>query len=723
MLSGHGEDLDFGDLFAADPASRDRLEQIAATVRPNDSAPMIDFSLDADPDQEAFIASEAATIRLLAPAGSGKTQSIANRILRRVAGGRPPGQFLVLTFDNAAALSLRERLGRGMAAAGMAGATQVFTLNAFGYGLFRTVLSEPCGRYALGADPTADQREAVRRGLEDLRHRRPAVAALLPRHLSFRVYLDLFAALKNHLIVPDAFAGAGAPRAVAEFLDLAARRRLLEPWLAAVAGLPAETAARQDVVNALVFLYRTYCAVLVANRRIDFDDQKLFPYVALARDPALLAAAMAPYRCVIVDEFQDINRLDFELIRLLARDRQLVVVGDDDQAIYGFRGCSPDYIIDFAAHAGRGVETHVLRTNYRCPRNLVAMAARLIGHNTRRVPKESLPGRADEADVRVWHCVNAGSEAQILARFIRRLHAEHAGRGFRFADVAILTRMNSQSLPLQIALILEGIPYHCRREENVLLSETMGQLLGLIGLHLRLRAAPGYHAPEATRLLCRCFFRYQPPEAVEAFDRLVTERGGYPAATRWADRALEFRPPVTAHDLARAVAALASEATPALLVERIGACFKYLGGLVGSLDEALDNALPLGELVDIAGRFQGDVAQFHALLGGLLERVRGGLFVEREGEADAVNLLTYFRAKGRQWHTVLVPGANQKVIPHARADLEDERRLFYVATTRATANLVFSYVRQAVRSKVEPSQFLAELGLGQGEEKRATFLS
>ena len=316
--------------------------------------------------------------------------------------------------------------------------------------------------------------------------------------------------------------------------------------------------------------------------------------MALARDPALLAAAMAPYRCVIVDEFQDINRLDFELIRLLARDRQLVVVGDDDQAIYGFRGCSPDYIIDFAANVGRGVETHVLRTNYRCPRNLVAMAARLIGHNTRRVPKESLPGRADEADVRVWHCVNAGSEAQILARFIRRLHAEHAGRGFRFADVAILTRMNSQSLPLQIALILEGIPYHCRREENVLLSETMGQLLGLIGLHLRLRAAPGYHAPGATRLICRCFFRYQPPEAVEAFDRLVMERGGYPAATRWADRALEFRPPVAAHDLARAVAALASEATPALLVERIGASFKYLGGLVGSLDEALDNAPAAG---------------------------------------------------------------------------------------------------------------------------------
>src|SRR5262249_28009552 len=151
--------------------------------------------------------------------------------------------------------------------------------------------------------------------------------------------------------------------------------------------------------------------------------------------------------------------------------------------------------------------------------------------------------------------------------------------------------------------------------------------------------------------------------------------------------------------------------------------FKYLGGLVGSLDEALDNALPLGELVDIAGRIQRDVAQLHSLLGGLLERVLGGRFAGREGAADAVNLLTSVWAHVRQGRTVLVPGGCQGVIAQARADLEAGRGLFYVATTRATANLGFSYVGQARRSKVEPSQFLAELGLGQGEEKRATFPS
>jgi len=143
--------------------------------------------------------------------------------------------------------------------------------------------------------------------------------------------------------------------------------------------------------------------------------------------------------------------------------------------------------------------------------------------------------------------------------------------------------------------------------------------------------------------------------------------------------------------------------------------------LVGSLEDAISNSLPLGEFVDIAGRFKGDVRQFHEMLTGLLGKVEGGLYHLEEG--DAVNLLTYFRAKGRQWNTVIIPGANQKVIPLGTAHVEDERRLFYVAVTRATSNLIVSFVRHAVRSKVEPSQFIDEMGLKDAEEKRAKVLS
>src|SRR3954470_1053378 len=105
MIAQPHDDLDFGDLFAGDDASRALLDEITSRVRPNDSAPLVDFTIDADDDQRRFIASDGATIRLLAPAGSGKTQSIALRIIRRVAQGVPISQFLVLTFDNAAAFS------------------------------------------------------------------------------------------------------------------------------------------------------------------------------------------------------------------------------------------------------------------------------------------------------------------------------------------------------------------------------------------------------------------------------------------------------------------------------------------------------------------------------------------------------------------------------------------------------------------------------------------
>jgi DNA helicase-2/ATP-dependent DNA helicase PcrA len=163
------------------------------------------------------------------------------------------------------------------------------------------------------------------------------------------------------------------------------------------------------------------------------------------------------------------------------------------------------------------------------------------------------------------------------------------------------------------------------------------------------------------------------------------------------------------------------DATPLELVQRITADFKHLGGIIGSLEDAINGNLPLGEFVDIASRFKGDVRQFHEMLTCLLGKVEGGLYHAEEG--DAVNVLTYFRAKGRQWNTVIIPGANQKVIPLGNANVEDERRLFYVAVTRATSNLIVSFVRHAVRSKVEPSQFIAEMGLKDAEEKRAKVLS
>jgi len=370
--------IEFDDIFALDPASEERLGRIVSDVAFAERGPAFEFRPDADKDQQRFIESKADTIRLLAPAGSGKTQSIINRVLHRASQGERLDRFLILTFDNAATLSLRQRLDSGIKALGLVETRvpKITTLNAFGSQLLRGPLAEYCGNLRLGAEPESDRHESIRRALDELRRVNPRVMELLPRKLARRVYLDFIAALKNNILTPSALFSREDHSAREAFFDICRQRRLLEPWFVPLDGRPDIDSARKQVINALLHLYKLYDEIMRHNGHLDFDDQKLLPYLALRGNHAAASAAMSRFAHVVVDEFQDINRLDFELIRTLTGDRALVVVGDDDQAIYAFRGCSPDFILNFENHAGRSAETHILTVNYRSPRNIVEMSTR-----------------------------------------------------------------------------------------------------------------------------------------------------------------------------------------------------------------------------------------------------------------------------------------------------------------------------------------------------------
>lgn len=714
--------FDFEDIFSSsdDPEISKQLDAIVAKVQPNDATKKFSFTVDADEDQKAFIKSNAETIRLLAPAGSGKTQSIINRVLYQASQGQRLDSFLILTFDNAASLSLREKLQQGLRENDiqLPERPDILTLNKFGYQLIRSILKDRVGRRDMGANPYHDQIEAVRRALDLLKSHHPDKYTLLPVNLSRRVYLELIGTLKNKLILPEDLVRRDK-QAISQVLDLAANSTLFDPWLSPHRGTPDFESTLRNILNAIVYIFRSYDEINRAHGRIDFDDQKLIPYLYLRSDIDLLKIATGRYLSVIVDEFQDINKLDFELIKLLARGKSLTVVGDDDQSIYAFRGCSPDYIINFEQHIARQVETRILTTNYRCPSNVVEMGNRLILHNSYRVQKTQVAHRGDHADVKLWHCVNSASEAQVIARFIKRLYLEKESKGFQYSDIAILTRINSQSLPLQIALILEDIPYHCRIEENLIVSDTMRKLLGLIKLHLQLRADSRHVSIDDSRLILETLFPYVKPSRIKEFHQLADNHGGYLGLAAMSEGVLK------AHGLdqvgyRKAIRGLAVPLTPAGLVEHVSTTFKNLGGLVGSLEDAINGRLPLGEFLDIASRFKGDVAQFYSKMAELLEKVENGLYHKQEG--DAVNILTYFRAKGRQWDTVIIPGANQRVIPLGNENIESERRLFYVAITRAASNLIISFVRNAVGARVDRSQFIREMGLTTAEEKRASLI-
>ncbi len=470
---------------------------------------------------------------MVAPAGSGKTQTIVERVLRRIEDGVRPDRVLVLTFDRAARRSLVERLASRSLERGVdAGKCTVSTLNAFGAALLRRHAPEEAHR--LADDAQADRllaESAAECGLE----------AEIAGHGA--LVREVFALLKNALHDPRS----GSAREFARFLgsDPVARERM------------AELASEVPRVDppAIARLFAAAGRAMFRARVIDFDDQKLRA-LALFERSELRERIPGLWDEVIVDEFQDINRLDFALVRRLAARSDLVVTGDDDQAIYGFRGCSSEFIVGLARLLGREVDSHELAINYRNPPNLLAHAVRLVQHNRGRIPKSPVAARTDAAAVLAAPAGSAEAETAGLAHRARKAIA----RGRAPREIAVLCRTNAHCL-----VVADG--------------------LRSVGLPCRVR--------------------------VEA-DRAASRNSGSD--------------------------------------ERAG----------------------------------------------------------RE-DSEAITVATYFRAKGLQWPVVFLPGCNEGLIPHPRAPVDGERRLFYVALTRASQELVASWVA-VPRGEARPSRFLAEAG-------------
>ena len=480
------------------------------------------MSTPSDEHQLRVIECRSRTIRMVAPAGSGKTQTLVERVLGRIEEGVRPERVLVLTFDRAARRSLVERLGSRSLERGIdARRCTVSTLNAFGAALLRRHAPEE-------AHPVADDALADRLLADSAAE--CGLAMELAGHGS--LVREVFALLKNALHDPRR----AGPRELARYLesDPVARERMTE--LASEVPLvdPADVA----------LLFAATDRGMRQARVMDFDDQKL-------RALALFERAGPSDRIpglwdeVIVDEFQDINRLDFALVLRLAARSDLVVTGDDDQAIYGFRGCSAEFIVGLARLSGREVDSHELAINYRNPPNLLAHAVRLVRHNRGRIPKSPVAARTDMAAVVVAPAGSAEAETAGLAHRARKA----IGGGRRARELAVLCRTNAHCVAVAGELQSVGVPCRVRVESE-----------------------------------------------------------------------------------------------------------------------------------------------------------------DREDAADAVTVATYFRAKGLQWPVVFLPGCNEGLIPHPRAPVDGERRLFYVALTRASQELVASWVA-VPRDEARPSRFLAEAGL------------
>ncbi len=658
---------------------------------------LVNFKPLADEFQTRVIDTDKHTVRVVAPAGSGKTQTVVNRAIQQIKNGVNANRILILTFDKAAAssLSLKLQVLKDELATKI-DVPEIKTLNAFGYGIL--------GEFVPFEHKAIANASRLNKAISEIKRRLKEISleryAALPRNITNSFYLAYFSLLKNQLFDPRNL----DRQKVVDFI------MSHEEESSAFFEDPGNGKKMRLALEAVVWLFEAQEACYEKNRIMDFDDQKLRAYASLISDNSLEKTIQNRYSEIVVDEFQDINKLDFEFIKVVAKNANLLVVGDDDQAIYGFRGCSPEYIINLEKHLGREVTTFELSKNYRCPRNIVEFADRLIQkNNPNRIQKKPVAVSEIDAKLKVVPSVSPLDEARKIVVFINEVRTakskKHMTR-FGYENFAVLYRANSQSFPLQIEFIKRGIPYHVRDEDNILNNRTLKKILAILEVKLDIKNKRS-SSVESSITTLDSYFKYITPID---FANLQTYFGGIGTFLDLVDNRDFWRifPKAERSSFPAVIRELVFAKGLDQELEIISERFNNLRGLIGSLEDVAENRVPLGEVFDIGTTFSGDTREFLESMKNIMEEARRNN--AGKDRNSGVALRTYFKAKGLQWDTVILTTCNEGLIPHKKAKVEDERRLFYVAITRASANLYISYVKNVSKNTVQPSEFLKEAG-------------
>ncbi len=619
------------------------------------------------PDQLAAVAHPGGPARIIAPAGSGKTRVLTERIRHLLVDrGYEPQLVTAVAYNVMAAEQLRERT------AGFR--PTIRTLNSLGLnvcsrrGHWRVAEEPYCREVLSGLVKTA---------------RKVGTDPLAP-------YLDALATIRLGLVPPEK----------------------AEDFHPDAAGIAAA--------------FPAYRQALHDDGRLDFDEQIYHAVALLLADADLRAEVRAENRTLLVDEFQDLTPAHLLLIRLIAGPAADVFgVGDDDQVIYGYAGADPGFLIDFGSYFP-GTVTYDLQVNYRCPPAVVDAARTLLGHNRRRIDKTIRPS----ADLGREHRGNGGFSGQepegLGVRLVPNdemgpasvdLVQRWAKSGVPYSDVAVLTRVNSSLLPVQLLLRQAGIP--CRPAVGPWILERAGTAAALA--YLRIAADPGRISRADVRATVRRPSRKISPKVIDMLARDVTTslrsvRGlaqwlaDTDAFVKDADRVEGYAADLEA--LAGAVAKPGATTADGLRFIRdtigLGEAMETLDASKGALDRS-SNGDDLAALLQVAP-LHPDAPSFEAWLQEALAAGGGrgstGQRAEDGGAASesGVHLATVHRVKGREWAKVVVFGADAGLFPHRLSDdVEEERRIFHVAVTRARDETV------VLADAAGPSPFVDEL--------------
>ncbi|HYB41654.1 MAG TPA: ATP-dependent DNA helicase [Candidatus Methylomirabilis sp.] len=669
--------------------------------------------------QTTAVTHEAGPLLIIAGAGTGKTTVIARRIAYLIATRRArPSEILALTFTDKAAVEMEERVDT-LVPYGYAD-VQISTFHAFGDRLIKENALE------LGLTPDfrvltrAEQVIFLRDHLFEfpLVHYRPLGDPT--RHL--QAIAGQISRLKDEDVGPE------------EYLAHA------EVLLANAADEEARLEAEQHLE--LARTYAQYQILMLRRGQVDFGDQIVEALRLFRTRPHVLRRSQERFRFVLVDEFQDTNYAQFELVKLLvARHRNLAVVGDDDQAIFRFRGASMSNILDFDRTYPRARKV-VLRENRRSPQAILDSAYRLIQHNNpdrlevaQRIDKRLL-ARGPEGELRPGkppeHLAfdTVSSESDQVAAMIADEHAK--GRPYR--ELAILVRANSDADPFLRALNLRGIPWtfsgnaglYGRPEVRLLIAFLRGVAHpdDSVSLHY-VASSDIYQVPIVDLTKCAT---YADRKHRWLFDVLRS----VPAELDLSEEGVAAVARLVA-DLQRYMELARETPTGELLYQFLvdsGLMTRYAKA-PAELEQEVQNVSKFFRRVTEASRVlrYDNVREFVNHLDALVDAGDDPAVAEADTETPAVHVLTVHKAKGLEWPVVFLvncvqnkfpstrrsepiempPGLIKDTLPAGDFHLQEERRLFYVGMTRAKETLYFtSAADMGGRLRWKVSQFVLE---------------
>ena len=652
-----------------------------------------------NPAQRAAVEAYNEPSLIIAGAGSGKTRVLTTRIAYMIDQGVPPSSIIAMTFTNKAAREMRDRIQQMVPHKLSSTSANAICMGTF-HSVFARILHANAEVLGYPKEYTIyepnDTKNLLKtiikeRGLNDDKYK--------PGFVASRISMA-----KNNLMTPGAY--------IAN-TSLAAEDRKLQ-------------------IPDFGDLYLEYCKRCKANGAMDFDDLLLQTNILFRDHPEVLARYQERFQYVLVDEYQDTNRAQDIIIRRLAQHHsRICVVGDDAQSIYSFRGAKIENILSFQRDYPQA-KVFKLEQNYRSTQTIVDAANSVIDHNSRRLKKRCFSEGAAGEKIRIFKAYTDREEADLVVCDLRDRVRES---GKEWSDVAILYRTNNQSQTLENSLRQRGIPYRIYKGSSFYDHKEVKDMLSYIRLIInprddeafkRIINTPARGIGDTTVERIATIAQERQVSMWEAVDTMVERTPADSVEKAIVKKVTEFVQLIRSLSLEREHKGLYDFGMEVAVRSGLLPFYRLQNtpeaqSAVDNLEEVVNSMQMFQEQVDAEIR-NGEREDFETAT--IDEWLQSLMLLtdmdNKEGEEDKerVTLMTVHSAKGLEYEYVYVVGCEENLFPSQRAletvdGIEEERRLFYVALTRAKSLATLSCVDMRFKwgnmEFSKPSRFLSEI--------------